>query len=149
MKRVAHHKALLTLITATCCCLLIGRAPAAPADAEPRPSVVTLRQERLATLREAKNIAERQYASGIGTFEQVERVGHRVIESELALATTPAQRSQILTNAVKEARNQEALAQKRLQAGTATAVESLEAKAYRLDLEIKLADAEASGVRER
>lgn len=114
---------------------------AAPAEApEVRPAVVTLRQERVATLQSARDIADRMFASGIGTFEQVERMSRLLVDAQLALAATQKERADILSNAVKDAEKQEAMSEQRVKSGTATALESLEAKAYRLGLEIRLSE---------
>ena len=139
------YKAGPAVIAVALCLLPIGRTSPGPstvtaAAADPRPTVLTLREERLAALREARDIAERQFASGNATSEQVERVNDRLIDAELVLATTPQQRAEILSNAVKQAEKQEFLTQKRVQAGTATALDALEAKAQRLALEIRLSE---------
>lgn len=116
-------------------------ARAAPAEApEARPAVVTLRQERVATLQSARDIADRMFASGIGKFEQVERMSRLLVDAQLALATTQKERADILNNAIKDAQKQEAMSEQRVKSGAATALESLEAKAHRLGLEIRLSE---------
>jgi outer membrane protein TolC len=139
-------KTALTVFAVAACFLAIGRirtsASTAPAP-DTRSDVVSLRQERVTTLRKAGDIVERLFASGTGTFEQVERTDRQLVDAELALATTPAQRADILNNAFRHAEKQEAVAQQRVKAGLATTLESLEAKAYRLSLEIRLSDAGA------
>jgi outer membrane protein TolC len=141
--KLGIYKAVPTLIAVALWFLAIGRTPAgaskaAAAAPDTRPDVATLRQERLATLREAGDIAERQYASGTGTYEQVERVDRMLIDAEVAAANTPKQAAEILNNAVKRARQQESIARKRLEAGAVTALDSLEAKAFRLSLELQI-----------
>lgn len=136
------YKTVLAVVVVALCFLAIGRTPADPstvraAAMDPMPTVATLRQERLAALREARDIAERQFVSGTATFEQVARLSDQLIDAELALATTPQQRAEILTNAVNQAKKEELITQKRLDADTATALEPLEAKAQRLALEIR------------
>lgn len=144
-----YTKAVLTLIAVALCALAVGHWPtapaasAAPAAAEApgdRPAVATLRQERVATLREAHDVAAKMFASGLGSFEQVARVNHLLVDAELASATTPVARAEILNNAIKDARKQEAMSEQRVKTGTATVLESLEAKAYRLGLEIQLGE---------
>jgi len=115
---------------------------AAAAQTPGQADVRALQQERVATLHQARDLAERQLDSGAGTFDQVERLDQLSIEAELALATTPAQRTEALKKAVDAAKKLEAMSQKRLQAGLATTLETLEAKAHRLNLEIKLGEAE-------
>ena len=154
MKVDWYTKAVLTVIAVALCALMASRtsfvppAEAAPADADApaaRPAVAALRQERLATLRQARDVADKHFAGGMGTLEEVERVDHLLVDAELALAATPKERSEILNNSIKDARKQEALSQKRVQAGLATTLDSLEAKAYRLGLEIRLGEESADG----
>lgn len=142
------HKTVLTLIVVALSflaigCTVVGPGIAVVAPTDPRPTAVTLRQERIVALREARDIAERQFAGGTATFEQVERVNDQLIEAELASATTPQQRADILSNAVKEAQKQEVVTQKRVDAGSATTLDALEAKAQRLALEIKQSEERA------
>ncbi|HEY2589538.1 MAG TPA: hypothetical protein VGI81_27575 [Tepidisphaeraceae bacterium] len=149
MKFDWYTKAVLTLIAVGLCALALGRtslvapAAAAPAVADTPtapPAVAALRQERLATLREARDTADELFAGGTGTFEHVQQVHRLLLDAELAMAATPKARAEILDNAIKVARKQEALSQKRVAAGVATTLETLEAKAYRLGLEIRLAE---------
>ena len=112
---------------------------AAPTDApEGRPGALTLRQERLATLRKARDIADRMLAAGTGSFDQLDRVNHMLLDAELASATTQKERIDILNAAVKDAEKQEALSEQRAKSGLGTALEPLEARAYRLGLQIRM-----------
>lgn len=149
MKRNTYTTAILVGMAVGTWFWVRGESPAdsrtaAAAQTPGQAGVRALQQERVATLRQARDLAERQLDSGAGTFEQVERLDQLSIEAELALATTPQQRTEALKKGVDVARTLEAMTQKRLQAGLATTLETLEAKAHRLDLEIKLGEAEKS-----
>lgn len=113
---------------------------AAAAQTPGHADVRKLQQERVATLHQAREMAERQLDSGAGSFEAVERLDQSMIDAELALATTPAQRTEALKKAVDAAKTLEAMSKKRSDAGLATTLETLEAKAHRLNLEIKLGE---------
>lgn len=121
-----------------------SRTVAAAADAPQQADVRALQQERVATLHQARDLAERQLDSGAGSFEQVERLDQLSINAELALATTPAQRTEALKKAVDVAKTLEAMSRKRSDAGLATTLETLEAKAHRLSMEIKLGEESAN-----
>lgn len=149
MKRNSYTTAILAVMAVGTYFFVPGGSPAdsrtaIAAEAPGHADVRKLQQERVATLHQARDLAERQLDSGAGTFEQVERLDQLSIEAELALATTPQQRTEALKKGVDAAKTLEAMSKKRADAGLATTLETLEAKAHRLDLEIKLGEAEKS-----
>ncbi len=148
MKRHTFINSVLVMMAVAMCLFVLGRSPAASrtaaAETPGQAGVRTLQQERLATLRQARDLAERQLDSGAGSFDQVERLDQSMIDAELALATTPAQRTEALKKAVDAAKKLEAMSKKRSDAGLATTLETLEAKAHRLSMEIKLGEESAN-----
>ncbi len=147
MKRNSYTTAILVGMAVGTWFWVRGESPAdsrtvAAAQTPGHADVRKLQQECVATLRQARDLAERQLDSGAGSFDQVERLDQATIDAELALATSPAQRTEALKNGVDAAKKLEVLTQKRLQAGLATTLETLEAKAHRLGLEIKLGEGE-------
>ena len=107
---------------------------------EPSPEYATLQQDRLATLRKAADAANQFMAQGTGSLEQANRLNHELVETELAAAAPAPDRLRVLTDALRAAKNEEDLASQRFNAGLASTVEPLEAKAYRLGIEMKLSD---------
>jgi outer membrane protein TolC len=143
MKRNSYTTAILVGMAVGAWFWVRGESPAnsrtaIAAETPGHADVRKLQQERVATLHQARDLAERQLDSGAGSFDQVERLDQLSIEAELALATTPAQRTEALKKAVDAAKTLEAMSKKRSDAGLATTLETLEAKAHRLGLEIKL-----------
>jgi outer membrane protein TolC len=120
--------------------LLVSRSSAQPAPAEANASrdVSKLQEERLATLREAAKFAAELYARGVGSLDQVNRCNQLLLDAELESAAGK-QRIEILQNAVTSAKRAEEMATQQYQAGMTTQLAALEAKAYRLRLEIELA----------
>jgi len=145
MKRNGYINAVLVVMAAGTWFLVQGGSPAdsrsaVAAQTPGHADVRKLQEERLATLRQARDLAERQLDGGTGSFEAIERLDQSLVDAELALATTPAQRAAALTSAVSSATKLEAVTKKRADAGLATTLETLEARAHRLSLEIKLGE---------
>ena len=107
-------------------------------EAKSSTELAKLQQEQVATLREASNLASQLFAHGLCTVSDSDRINHLLIEAELDAATSPQERVQILKKAVDAAKQQEELASQQAQAGVATALAVLEAKLYRLGLEVRL-----------
>src|SRR6185437_12733855 len=125
MKRNSYTTAILVGMAVGTWFWVRGESPAdsrtaAAAQTPGRADVRALQQERVATLRQARDLAERQLDSGAGSFDQVERLDQLSIEAELALATTPQQRTEALKKAVDAARKLEAMSRKRSDAGLTT-----------------------------
>jgi outer membrane protein TolC len=121
--------------------LVSSRSAAQPAPGETNApgDVNKLQEERIATLRDAAKLATELYARGMSTPEEVNRCNQQLVEAELDAATSGKQRVEILQNAFTDARRAEELATQQYQAGLITQLGRLEAKAYRLRMEIDLA----------
>ena len=110
-----------------------------PNVSKPAADVVKLQQERIATLREASKLATDLFAQGGGSADDVWRCEQALFEAQLEAAALAKERVQILQNAVESAKRQESFKSKQADAGLVTGLAPLEAKAYRLRMEIKLA----------
>ena len=115
------------------------RADAAASQAAP-PELAKLQQEQIATLREACGIASKMFASGTGSVADADRLNHMLVEAELAAAASAQDRGRILQDALIAAKKQEDIASQQAKLGVATVLAPLEAKAYRLGIEMKLAE---------
>ena len=114
-------------------------APAGGAGGE----VAKLRQERIDTLREASELATRMYETGLIDSEEVSRWQRELLSAELESAGSAEERTALLRKGLDAARKREELASQRLKVGAATPLAVHEAKAYRLRVELQLAEASA------
>jgi outer membrane protein TolC len=116
---------------------------AAAAASAPSGDLPKLRQERIATLREASDLAVQLFKQGLLNGEEVHSLNRRLLQAELEGAGSPEQRVAILRKALEVARKQEEFIAQRERSGLVTPLSSLEAKESRLDVEIELAQATA------
>ena len=113
------------------------------ADAPPPPAPSDLQRQRTETLRQASNIAHKMFAQGLSNTDEVSRIDRSLMEAQLASATSAQDRLKILEDALDIAKKQEQLTQQQLQAGITSPLAPLEAKAYRLQIEIELSKSTA------
>ena len=134
--------ALVVLVVVAVACLLRlpSRTEAEPAGATASPELAKLQQEQIATLHEALNMANQMFAAGTGSIEEANRFNHMLIEAQLKAATSLKERMGILRDGLAAAKSQEDLATQKAKLGLATALAPVEAKAYRLGFEVKLAE---------
>jgi len=85
-----------------------------------------LEQEHVATLRKGANMAEQMFAHGLGAIADVNRLNQSLVEA--------------LQDELTTAKKQEELASRQAAAGIATVLAPVEAKAYRLGIEIELSE---------
>ena len=127
----------------------VSEAPGAAASAGADPPKSTeqevgpgqlqsLRKERRETLRTLVDAAESKFNSGKATLDSLLRGSELLLEAELDLAETKAERIAVHEKIVANLRQVEKAAQMRCNAGVAPIEESLEAKAARLKAEIQL-----------
>jgi hypothetical protein len=131
--------------------VLVGGGPAAAQ--EPKPTapgkvvadegepakVKALLKERLEVLREMEKALKNSYESfGTVPLERVLQASRKVIQAELELAETAAERVALREKAVAIAKEIEKILKTRHDAGTVPIYEYLEAKAARLEAEIAL-----------
>lgn len=128
-------------VLAFACALLAAKARAGAGDAQkPSNELVKLQQEQVATLREASEVAGQLFAHGVGSIADVNRLNRMLVDAELKSATSHNERVSILQDALAAAKKQEEFASQQAQAGVASALAPLEAKAYRLGIEVSLAE---------
>jgi hypothetical protein len=112
--------------------------PKSTADEAGPSQLLSLRKERRETLRKLVDAAESKYNSGKATLDVVLRASDLLLEAEMDLARTRAERIAVHEKLVANLRQVEKATQLRCDAGTAPIEESLEAKAARLKAEIQL-----------
>jgi hypothetical protein len=112
--------------------------PKSTADEAGPSQLLFLRKERRETLRKLVDAAESKYNSGKATLDVVLRASDLLLEAEMDLARTRAERIAVHEKLVANLRQVEKATQLRCDAGTAPIEESLEAKAARLKAEIRL-----------
>ncbi len=120
---------------------IAGWLHAGPATTAPAPALSDLQQQRVATLQQAADLAQKMYEQGAATIGETFRVQRLLLDAQLEAATSTPQRVQLLQKALAVARQQEQLTSSRHSSGVAGPLEPLEAKAERLRLEIELVKA--------
>lgn len=131
-----------TLVVAVVLLRPVRSVAAAPADVAPA-QVAELRQQRIAALREGSDAAARMFAQGLMTAAEVSRWERELLEAELESAASADERVPILRKALDAAKAHEELATRNHRAGVAPSLAVLEARAYRLRVEIQLAQSAA------
>lgn len=109
--------------------------------AAPPQDVLKLQGEQIDTLREATKMADELLAQGVGSVSDANRLNHMLVDAQLSSAATGKTRTRILQEAIAAAKKEEQIADQQAKAGLGTALAPLEAKSYRLGLEIKLSQA--------
>jgi outer membrane protein TolC len=114
------------------------------ADAPPPAAAPPdLQRERTGTLRQASDIVHKMFAQGMSNIGEVSRIDRSLLEAELESASSAQDRRQILEGALEMAKKQEQLTVQQHQVGTTSPLAPLEAKAYRLQIEIELSKSTA------
>ena len=123
------------------CVLLLTpaiQAQAQPSGQDASAQLKSLMEERRDALDKAVTILSSMYRVGTATFDQVVSAMAKLADAELELAKTKDERIAVYRKQVESWRDAEKVCQARLQAGTATEVNVLEAKSERLKAEIQL-----------
>jgi hypothetical protein len=115
------------------------RAETSAASAQ-SPDIAKLQQEHLATLREAVKFEDTLYTSGGASYEDRARLNRALVEAELKYAPSSNDRITILRNALDAARDDEKTLSQMHAIGLANSLTVLDAKSYRLSLEVALAE---------
>ena len=140
-RKFAAVFSLFILTTGLCLLEMPSRTQADPGPASKSPEIEKLQQEQIATLREASDMSQKMFEVGKRfLLGEANRLNHMFIEASLTAAPTLKDKSQILQDALTAARKREDLSTARAKAGIGTVLEPVEAKAYRLGIEIKIAE---------
>ncbi|WP_254508921.1 hypothetical protein [Anatilimnocola floriformis] len=107
------------------------QSPAAPASSLPA-DVAKLLRERLEHLRYCANAEKELYDTGRGTLERLIHANRQVVEAELELASTPAERIQARETLLKHAETLELSAKTRHDAGLISTADLRSAQAMKL-----------------
>lgn len=136
MKKLIAAIALITML------MLIGVLSATAVVGEDSPDkpidnqIAKLQAERIATLRQVVRELETMHRDGNAVTLQIHAARSDLIEAQLELATTKAERLTLLREHLQLAQSGEKLAEAKYKAGSWTHVECLQAKATRLQREI-------------
>jgi outer membrane protein TolC len=131
---------LFILTTGICLLKTPSRTQADPGPASKSPEIAKLQQEQIATLRQACDLSEKMFEVGTASLGEANRLNHMFVEASINAAPSPKDKSQILQDALTAAKKKEDLSTTRAKAGIGTVLEPVEAKAYRLGIEIKIAE---------
>jgi outer membrane protein TolC len=112
----------------------------AGAEAPAATQLAALRQQRIDTLQTASGVAREMYQNGTVLLQDVLRVDRLLLDARLEIASTDKDRAKVLADALKVAKQQEALTSQHHQAGAVTSLTVLEATADRLRVEAQLAE---------
>jgi hypothetical protein len=134
------------LFAALLCCLLAG-GPGLPAKADektdPKDQIKTIRLARLETLREIYELLSKAQPKGGATLNDVRDARVAVLNAQLDLSETSADRVKVLEDLVKETRGWEDDTNRAAQAGNGTRIDAVRAKLRRVDAELALAQEKA------
>ena len=128
-------------VLATSICLILPSLPAASQtkrNATSEENLQSLLTERRDTLRQIVNLVESYYKQGNETLGNVIKARNDLLDAELNIANTHAERIRIRKEQVKNYRELEDGLTARHTSGEITSFEILVAKAMRLDAEIQL-----------
>jgi outer membrane protein TolC len=117
---------------------LVAGAAESSGESAQRQKLADLLTERRDTLRKLVEAVELQYHHGAGTLDAVVRASNDLLDAELALAPSEADRIAILERIVQNLKALEEMVSARYNAGRATISDVLSAKAARLNAEILL-----------
>ena len=132
---------LLLCVVATSICTVMFCQPAASQAEQNAISDNKLNRlliERRQALRQIVAFVESLHSQGQETLDNVIGARNRLLDAELDIAKTNAERVRIRQEKVKNFRDLEIALTQRYEGGEVTSVEVLEAKAVRLEAEIEL-----------
>lgn len=115
-----------------------GEAPTAQAREVKDSRLKELLKEKLAIVREVSAQRLAAFQSGLTSFAQVNEASLAVLNAELDLCDTDVERIAVLEKMLATARDHEQSVAAIVKAGEATSGTALDAKAARLDIEIRL-----------
>lgn len=133
----------LLLVLCGCSTAAAAAADASAPATRPATQPADYAAERLAVAMQALSVAQQMYERGIVGFEAIAECSARVADESRDPSFPQEQRIKQLTHFVETARQLEAIAQRRHQAGMSTQLEALSAKYTRLRAEQWLRDAQA------
>ncbi len=132
------HKTKLLVLALGLQAFLVVDLPCAPRQGSNDSKLGKLLEERLATLREVASLTKKLYEVGMSSLSEVTRANRALLEAELELCQTDKERIAVLEKMVAQAKLLEEDTGRRFDAGVATHLETLEAKAGRLEVQIAL-----------
>jgi len=117
---------------------------AEPAQVSSQRTVRSLQQDRLTVLQKISEIVSQRHRLGVGNLSEVLAAKQAATDAELDLCATDKERVIVLERLLEQAKSVEAQAEQQTQDGTVNEETALKAKAYRLQLEIRLEQARAA-----
>lgn len=114
----------------------LGAEPPVDKGAAAPASLEQLRSEQVEVLTHASEISAKQYNAGLISFSEMNNCMKALTEAKLDASKTARERAEILAASVAAAKLAETLADAKFKAGLATELEHLEARSYRLKLQI-------------
>ena len=102
--------------------------------------VKRLKQLRIDALAKAYLLSTQLYDRGLGDFIEVRQSERDLLDAKLSLADTPASRSAMLQEMLKDAKEQETMTASRFKAGLTSDLDVVGATADRLKVEIMIAE---------
>lgn len=136
------RKSVLVTLAAAALIVAAGAAAYSAAD-KPGDRVKALREEKLAVLKEINVMVVKSYQAGQGNAGAVHRSRLDLLEAQLELCETPAQRLKLHEEIVAEAQMWETTITTMAKGGQAPVMDALEAKVFRLQTQIALEQARA------
>lgn len=134
-----HVRLLLSVVVVLALCFSMAvTTPGANQAEESESKVLQLLTERRDTVRELRDTLNASYISGQTEYTTVVEVEDELLEAELDLAISRADRLAIHEDLVENRKRTEELLQQRFKLGAALTTEVLYAKAARLKAEIDL-----------
>jgi hypothetical protein len=124
---------------AACSLSFAADAPKGEPAGSSGASAAELQKQLIATAAEGQRLAEEANRAGVGSTEETFAWVRRLSEARMRAATTKEQRIEILTDAVRMAKAQEAHAQAAFGTGSIRASEPLAARYHRIEAELALA----------
>ena len=128
-------------VLATSICIVIFSQPATSQSEQNAISdkkLNSLLAERRDTLRQIVNLVEKGHSEGSESLDNVIRARNELLDAELDIAKTNAERVRIREEQVKNFRDLENVLTQLYKNGETTNIELLEVKAVRLEAEIEL-----------
>ncbi len=132
---------MMTIVVLAFTSILLAGNQSHAEDMAPSMEIKKLRLERVEIIRKGLNYASGFYSEGKGSMRNVGMWQRDLLEAELEATELASERVTILQNAVQGASKQEKIAQARYEEGAASEMDVLEAKAFRLRVEIQLKQA--------
>lgn len=132
------RKTKLLVAASTLLTLLVADLPGAPSPESNDSNLGELLEERRVTLNEVASHTKKLYEVGMVSISEVTKANWALQEAELEMCQTDEERIAVLEKMVTEAKLLEKHSGKMFDEGLATFLETLNAKAGRLEVQIAL-----------